>query len=75
MGVVSLSILGRMTDGIFTDRKDAVDERLIILVMRKRKIHPVNCSNNLVPSFSSRLNRRTFLTVGTTDESIQQHIL
>ena len=49
MGMIGVAIFGGMADGIFPDRKEAVDEGFILVIMRQCQVHLVNRGNHLAP--------------------------
>ena len=64
-----------MTDGIFACREDALYELLVFVIVRQLELHLLDRANNHVPSVTPRFYRRTFRSVSTADEGIEQHVL
>ena len=69
---VGFTIFWRVTDGIFTYRKDTVDELPVLVVLGQVQLHPVNRTNHLVPAFVPFIHRWTPGGIGTADKGIQQ---
>ena len=72
--VIGLTVIGRMTDGVFAYGEDAVDEKLVVCVVRQVEMHGVNHFDDLMPPVAPGRYRRALVGVCTSDEGIQQMV-
>ena len=72
--MVGLTIFGRMADGVFAGREDAVDKMFVGRFIRQVELHGVNHIHDCMPPVAPTLYRRVLALIGTPDESIEQMV-
>ena len=65
------AVFGRMTDGIFAGRKDAVDKQAVFFHTGQFHMHAVDNSQNAVPFLAPGFNSGTG-SVGAADKGIEE---
>ena len=72
--MISLTLFGRMADGIFANGENAVDELLVCFIVWIIEIHGINHFQYFMPPITPRLYRRTITRIGTSNECIKQKV-